>query len=258
MLPYINGDKKIIKRYKGTQLVYQVESSGDTSGIIMTGNTLSFKYVINDIVTSSNISVNGSSYSLTAADGESLGDGYYKYTTTPTETITSVEFTSGNVWEIYALPNGLTTMNYMFSGISSLTSLDLRGLNTSNVSAMRFLFSGCNGLTSLNVSGWNTSNLVDGISMFRNCSNLQELDLSTWNTSNWTKADNLFNGCRNLRTLNVSGWDISTMNSYATIFTNCSSLSKLILGNVSQSTYDWWSARLTEAGITPTIEYTIV
>lgn len=258
MLPYINGDKKIIKRYKGTQLVYQVESSGDTSGIIMTGNTLSFKYVINDIVTSSNISVNGSSYSLTAADGESLGDGYYKYTTTPTETITSVEFTSGNVWEIYALPNGLTTMNYMFSGISSLTSLDLRGLNTSNVSLMRYAFSGCNGLTSLNVSGWNTSNLVDGISMFRNCSNLQELDLSTWNTSNWTKADNLFNGCRNLRTLNVSGWDISTMNSYATIFTNCSSLSKLILGNVSQSTYDWWSARLNEAGITPTIEYTIV
>lgn len=258
MLPYINGDKKIIKRHKGTQLVYQVESSGDTSGIIMTGNTLSFKYVINDIVTSSNISVNGSSYSLTAADGESLGDGYYKYTTTPTETITSVEFTSGNVWEIYALPNGLTTMNYMFSGISSLTSLDLRGLNTSNVSAMRFLFSGCNGLTSLNVSGWNTSNLVDGISMFRNCSNLQELDLSTWNTSNWTKADNLFNGCRNLRTLNVSGWDISTMNSYATIFTNCSSLSKLILGNVSQSAYNWWVARLTEAGISPTIEYTIV
>lgn len=260
MLPYINGDKKIIKRYKGTQLVYQVESSGDTSGIIMTGNTLSFKYVINDIVTSSNISVNGSSYSLTAADGESLGDGYYKYTTTPTETITSVEFTSGNVWEIYALPNGLTTMNYMFSGISSLTSLDLRGLNTSNVSLMRYAFSACNALTSLNVSGWDTSKLVDCMNMFRNCSALVELDLSTWNTSNLTKLDRLFYGCRNLSTLNISDWgmDITRVTSYSEIFTNCSSLSKLILGNVSQSTYDWWSTRLTEAGISPTIEYTIV
>lgn len=260
MLPYINGNKKIIKRYKGTQLVYQVESSGDTSGIIMTGNTLSFKYVINDIVTSSNISINGSSYSLTAADGESLGNDYYKFTIggDDTETITSVEFTSGNVWEIYALPNGLTTMNYMFSGISTLAELDLRGLNTSNVSSMKYIFSGCNGLKTLNVSGWNTSNLVEAISMFRNCSNLQELDLSTWNTSNLVKADNLFNGCRNLTTLNVSGWDISKINSYATIFNNCLLLTKLILGNVSQSTYNWWVARLTEAGISPTIEYTIV
>lgn len=261
MLLYINGSNKIIKRYKGTQLVYQAEDSsdsGDTSGIIMTGNTLSFKYIIKDIVTTSNVSINGTTYKLTAADGESLGDNYYKYTTTPTDAITSIEFISGNVFEIYALPDSLTSMNYMFGSASSLINLDLRGLNVSNVSMARYCFSGCYGLTSLNVSGWDTSNFVDCLSIFRNCSALQELDLSTWNTSNITKADSLFNGCRNLRTLNVSGWDISKITAYATMFNNCSLLSTLILGNVSQSTFDWWSARLSEAGISPTIEYTIV
>lgn len=212
-MPYISGSNKIIKRYKGTQLIYQAEDSSEdtTSESIATENTLSFKYVISDIVTSSNISINGTSHILTAAHGESLGDGYYKFTIggTDTEEITSIRFLSGNVYEIYALPNGLTDMSQMFNSCSALGYFNLYGLNTSNVTNMSFLFSNL----SLNET------IID-----------------------------------------VRGWDISNVTSYDYMFYNSTKIQKLILGNVSQTTFDWWYARLTDAGIqgNVTIEYTIV
>lgn len=210
MLPYINGNKKIIKRYKGTQLVYQAEDS--SSGSIVTENTFSFKYLINNIVTNCNVYINGQLYSLTAADGESLGDNYYKYTITPTEVIQTIEFAGGNLYELYALPNGLISMNYMFSGCLNNLNYNLNGLNTSNVTDTAWMFS------NLSLVGSQTADIV----------------------------------------IDVTGWDISNVALYNNMFTNSNKIQKLILGNVSQSTYDWWSARLTEAGITPTIEYTIV
>ena len=41
-------------------------------------------------------------------------------------------------------------MSYMFSGCSSLTSLNLSNFNTNNVNNMSFMFSKCSSLTSLN------------------------------------------------------------------------------------------------------------
>ena len=209
-MPYINGNKKIIKSYKGTQLVYQAEDS--SSGSIVTENTFSFKYLINNIVTNCNVYINGQLYSLTAADGESLGGNYYKYTITPTEVIQTIEFAGGNLHELYALPNGLTSMNYMFIGCLNNLNYNLNGLNTSNVTNTEWMFG------NLSLVGSQTADIV----------------------------------------IDVTGWDISNVALYNNMFTNSNKIQKLILGNVSQSTYDWWSARLTEAGITPTIEYTIV
>ena len=49
----------------------------------------------------------------------------------------------------------------MFYGCSGLTSLDVSGFNTDNVTDMGWMFAGCSGLTSLDVSGFNTSNVTN-------------------------------------------------------------------------------------------------
>lgn len=205
-MEYISGSTPIKSIFKGSNLVYQTEESSGGEGIV-TENTLSFKYLG---LVNSNVTINGTLYQITASDGEPLGDDYYKYTTTLSEPLTSLTFDSGNVYELYAIPQttNVTSFNYMFSS-AMIPNLDLSGLDTSNVTSM----------------------------------------------------DGMFSNSRTLQELNVTGWDVSNVTSFnVSMFLNCTSLNKLILGSVSQSTYDWWLARLTDAGIQSnvTIEYTIV
>jgi surface protein len=68
----------------------------------------------------------------------------------------------------------------MFSGCSALTSIDVSGFDTSNVTSMAYMFSGCSGLTSIEVSGFDTSNVTDMHGMFGGCKNLTILDFQVY------------------------------------------------------------------------------
>jgi surface protein len=57
-------------------------------------------------------------------------------------------------------------MHGMFSGCSSLTSLDLSNFNTSNVKDLSYMFYNCSSLTSLNLSNFNTNNVVNIMLIF--------------------------------------------------------------------------------------------
>ena len=63
-------------------------------------------------------------------------------------------------------------MSYMFYNCSSLASLDVSGLDTSNVTGMSYMFCNCSSLASLDVSGLDTSNVTDMGGMFSGCSSL--------------------------------------------------------------------------------------
>ena len=103
-------------------------------------------------------------------------------------------------------------MSVMFSGCSSLASLDLSSFNTSNVMDMRSMFNGCSSLTSLDLSSFNTSNVTDMSVMFSGCSSLASLDLSSFNTSNVTDMSSMFYYSQRLKTVYVSDkWDISNL-----------------------------------------------
>lgn len=49
--------------------------------------------------------------------------------------------------------SGITIMEDMFYNCSSLTSLDLSGLNTSKVTSMEYMFSGCTNLKTITMKG---------------------------------------------------------------------------------------------------------
>ena len=101
-------------------------------------------------------------------------------------TITTIDF--GNNVDT----SNVTNMYGMFSGCSSLTSLNLSGFNTSNVTTMGDMFYQCNALTMLNVSSFNTSKVTNMSYMFAECHNMAELDLSSFDFGEVTDFDGMF------------------------------------------------------------------
>lgn len=118
----------------------------------------------------------------------------------------------------------LTTMEGMFDNCEALTSLDLSGFNTSNVTSMNGIIYGCDSLTSLDLSGFNTSNVTGMSSMFYGCRGLTSLDLSGFNTSNATNMYSMFYGCTALTSLDLSSFDTSNVTGVSDMFHNCPAL----------------------------------
>ena len=91
-----------------------------------------------------------------------------------------------------------------FFGCKDLTTIEGIGyLNTENVTSMRAMFSGCSSLTSLDVSNFKTQNVTSMRAMFSRCSSLTSLDVSKFNTDKVTNMSGMFGRCSNLTSLNV-------------------------------------------------------
>ena len=123
----------------------------------------------------------------------------------------------------------ISTAEYMFYGCSKLSSLDLSGLDTSNVEYMSRMFCGCSSLASLDLSGLDASKVTDMSSMFCNCSSLKSLDLSPLDTSNAWNMSSMFYGCSSLASLDLSSFDTSGATKMSSMFYYCSSLKSLDL-----------------------------
>ena len=71
------------------------------------------------------------------------------------------------------------------------------------LTSTRFMFSGCSSLQSINLSSFNTTNVKDMSCMFSYCSSLQSIDLSSFNTTNVEDMSYMFAGCSSLKKENV-------------------------------------------------------
>ena len=134
--------------------------------------------------------------------------------------------------------SGVRYMINMFSGCSSLTSLDLSGFDTSNVTEMEAMFSDCSSLISLDLSSFDTSNVTDMDSMFSGCSGLVSLDISSFDTFNVTRMYSMFEGCHSLASLDLSGFDTSGVTVMTFMFQDCSSLTSLDLSSFDTSSVE--------------------
>ena len=89
----------------------------------------------------------------------------------------------------YLNTSEVTDMSYMFSGCSSLTSLDLRGFDTGKVTNMSSMFSGCSSLVTIKVGdGWTTSKVTSSDNMFYDCGSLKGGNGTSYNASHIDKA----------------------------------------------------------------------
>ena len=128
--------------------------------------------------------------------------------------------------------SNVTSMSGMFSGCSSLTSINLTGLDTSNVTSMKSMFSGCSSLTSINLTGLDTSDVSSMESMVYGCSSLTSIDLTGLDTSNVTSMGNMFRVCSSLTTINLTELDTSNVTSMNSTFFECSGLTSINLGQL--------------------------
>ena len=143
--------------------------------------------------------------------------------------------------------SNVTSMSFMFSGVSSLTKLDVSGWDTGNVTHMGFMFSEASGLTELDVSGWDTRNVTHMPNIFSGASGLTELDLSGWDTRNVTNMMYMFSRASGLTELDLSGWDTGNVRFMLGMFSNASGLTELDLsgwdtGNVTNMADMFWDA----------------
>ena len=142
------------------------------------------------------------------------------------ESLTSLTF--GNGFDT----SNVTDMMYMFSKCSSLVEIDLSSFDTSKVTDMSIMFYSCESLTSLTFGdGFDTSNVTTMASMFQYCSSLTELDLSGFDTSNVTTMASMFHNCLKLEEIDLSDFDTSKVTDMADMFSNCESLTSLTFGD---------------------------
>ena len=126
-------------------------------------------------------------------------------------------------------------MTRMFYNCRSLTTLDVSGWDTSNVTDMYRAFMNCSSLTNLNVSEWNTGKVENLNAAFSGCGSLTTLDVAKWNTGSVTNMSSMFYNCPNLATLSVSGWDTSNVTDMYQMFSNCYKLNNLDVSNWNTS-----------------------
>lgn len=127
----------------------------------------------------------------------------------------------------YLNTENVTSMRAMFSGCSSLTSLDVSNFKTQNVTSMRAMFSRCSSLTSLDVSKFNTDKVTNMSGMFGRCSNLTSLNVSNFNTANVTDMLAMFSRCYSLTFLDLSNFDTQNVTNMYGMFYGCVNLATI-------------------------------
>lgn len=123
------------------------------------------------------------------------------------------------------------TLNSAFEGWENLASVDLTGLNTSNVISMANLFKNCYNLQTVNLGKIDTSNVTDMELMFVSCNKLASIDVSSLNTSNVTNMKGMFSGCTSLQMLDLSMFDTMKVVTMSYMFSLCSQLKSVNLAN---------------------------
>ena len=159
---------------------------------------------------------------LKSWDVSSDGDGSVMAWTLDEDNNNMYELYVGAKYRIYANSNS----SYLFYNYVNLKNIDLRYLNTSNVTNMSYMFDNCKSLKSLDVSSFNTSNVTNMSYMFSGMGtdpdkrmNLEYIyGLDRFDTSNVTSMRAMFSYCGKLKSLNLSSFDTSKVTDMSHMF----------------------------------------
>lgn len=127
--------------------------------------------------------------------------------------------------------SNMTSMSRMFYNSKSLTNIDLSGFDTSKVVNMDNMFQGCTNLINLDLSNFNTSKVTSMKFLFLGCNSLINLNLENFNTSNITNMQQMFMGCHSLKHLNLSSFDTNKVTNMVLMFQECKSLESIDLSS---------------------------
>ena len=137
------------------------------------------------------------------------------------------------------LPKTITSTSSMFQGCTSLTSLDFKGIDLSNVTDMGSMFYGCTSLTSVNLNKCKANKVTTMFGMFSGCTSLTSARLMDMETESLTNTARMFFGCWRMTLVDLTRFNTSQVEDMYNMFENCESLTSLNLssfegGNVRQ------------------------
>jgi surface protein len=160
----------------------------------------------------------------------------------PTEGASGALVDSEHPWTAYAsavksvkVEDGVVAAQnsaQLFYGLSSCTTMDLGGLDTSFVQDMKRMFQNCAALQTLALpDSFDTSSVKDMGLMFYNCEALQTLSLpASFKTSAVEDMNSMFDNCEALQTLALpDSFDTSSVKDMGFMFYNCAALQTLSL-----------------------------
>ncbi|MBR0462528.1 MAG: BspA family leucine-rich repeat surface protein [Erysipelotrichaceae bacterium] len=122
-------------------------------------------------------------------------------------------------------------MSEMFSGCSSLKTLDLSSWGQSNVTTLQGFLSNCTKLESINLTGFVTPKLTNTSSMFRHCDSLTSVDISDLVTDNVTTMAYMFYYCNHMASLDVSTLNTQNVTTMESMFSYSTALTTLDLSS---------------------------
>ncbi len=181
----------MISMFGGTYFESLDLSNFDVSHVTSIDNIFGGAYKLHDLNLSNWDLSNYGSSSISMFGGNSL-----------LETIDMTNFVFPNI-----------CYNLFSAGLTGLKEVILADSDTSNVTNMQNMFSGCSSLTTVDFSSWNTSNVTNMSSMFSGASSLPKLDLSNFDVTHVISIGSIFSGAFKLEELNLSNWDLSNYGS---------------------------------------------
>ncbi len=119
---------------------------------------------------------------------------------------------------------------YWFSQLNKVETVDLSGLNASNIISMRYMFEDCTALKSVTFPNvFDTSSITDMYAMFNNCESLTSIMFpASLDTSKVTNMDCMFMYCDSLISIDMSAFDFSSVTTMSSMFYNCNALETII------------------------------
>lgn len=102
-----------------------------------------------------------------------------------------------------------------------LTEVDLRGLDTSNITSFQALCKDCSNLKTVKMNDLDVSKVTSFQSMFYECKKLTEADLSNLNSASVSDMSNLFYNCYDLENIDLTNMDTTSVTTMSKMFFNC-------------------------------------
>ena len=124
------------------------------------------------------------------------------------------------------------TCENMFYGCTNLTSVNLSGLDTSDVTSMSSMFGNCSSLSALDISCLDTSAVTNMSEMFLSCTNLTSINLTDVDTSAVTNMSKMFYYCTSLASVDLSDFNTLAVTDISSMFQNCKALVTIYASSV--------------------------
>ena len=118
----------------------------------------------------------------------------------------------------------------MFQWFTKMETIDLAGLDTSEVTSMNTMFYTMSSLKNIDVSGFNTSKVTDMYAMFDQTGVIEQLNVSNFDTSNVTDMKWMFFGLNKLKKLNLTNFDTSRVTNMYGMFDAMTDVSEIKFG----------------------------